>query len=472
MRLNSDQTLHLLDILSWEKNSYVCAKAELDGAAPVLAMVFFGRHAKRCIENHRIALDCLRRMGQVKVPSVENVVHDDCLISLMNMSEFMTSFRDVRAMAALSSDARKHIVIRVLQILGALHRVGVGSDDLDIAGFLSAQGRLEYIPLQPLKRFTHHGGMPLAIAMKNLAQLLAQCPPDIDRDLPEFRSAYAASSGLDLPSVAKIQKLCLRYRRRNVHRRLVETENTSREFAVYRTLKQFAVVSRSHLGALQEFLSSPETCMVEGKPLKLGTTNTVMKVDLGGRSYVVKRYNLKNLRVFFSRLPKVSRSLKAWRATQAFWALGVPTAEPIALVRERLGPLYFRSWMVTEYIDAPHFGEFFSNSDDNFDLLDPQRETLLRFFQRMVAGKLSHGDLKCTNLLWHQNYGPISIDMDAARYHGGGGRIFERYWRKDRRRFLMNWPSDTLFYRWLDQHLPSEKMEDAGRKGHRLGARP
>lgn len=456
IKLSSGQSIRILDVFSHSKNRYICARAELNGEGPVLAMILFGHGAKLAFEHHIFALDCMQA-GNIGLPSIRNMVFEDCLIAAMDIPPTIEIYREARAFATLPFDALKGIVLRILKVLGAMHRSGIGNHDLGIAGFLSAQGNLDFIPLQPLNRFSQVDGVPSNIGIKNLAQILAQLPPDFDQDLPELCSVYALSAGVSSPPVAQVRKWCFRFRSQFVHRRLKEVEKSSREFAVFHTLRRTTIVSREHLGGLAGLLNNPNSYLAMGTPLKLGTANTVVTLDLGGRSYAIKRYNLKNWRFFFSRLLKCSRPLKAWRGIHAFLFFGVPTAEPIALIRERWGPFYFRAWMVTDYIEAPHFGVYFSKSSNLSALPETETEMLQGFFRRMTAARLSHGDLKCSNLLWNGNRGPVLIDMDAARYHGYNRRSFKRKWRKDRRRFLLNW-AKTPLYQWLDRSLPPEEL--------------
>lgn len=456
IELSPEKSIRILDVFSQRKNRYICARAQLNGEDPILAMFFFGHGAKSAFDHHFLALSCLRS-GHVRLPSVKSMVFEGCCIVAMDIPPTVEIVRGARAFATLPFDARKGIVLRIMKVLGAMHRSGIGSHDLGIAGFLSARGNLDFIPLQPLNRFSQKGGVPSNIAIKNLAQVLAQLPPDFDRELGELCAVYAVSAGADSPPVDQIRKWCFRYRSKFVHRRFKEVEKTSRDFAVFHTLRRTTIISRNHLGGLANLLNDPESCMTMGTPLKLGTANTVVTLDLDERRYTIKRYNLKNWRFLFSRLLKYSRPLKAWRGIHAFHFFGVPTAEPIALIRERFGPLYFRAWLVTDYIEAPHLGVYFSKSLNLSALPETEADKLKGFFRRMTAARLSHGDLKCTNLLWNENHGPVSIDMDAARYHGNNKRSFKRKWRKDRRRFLLNW-ANTPFYQWLHRSLPPEEL--------------
>ena len=68
----------------------------------------------------------------------------------------------------------------------------------------------------------------------------------------------------------------------------------------------------------------------------------------------------------------------------------------------------------------------------------------------MQQYKISHGDMKASNLLWVDSE-LFFIDLDAARQHHS-----EASWRRanirDRKRFLKNWrgiPELELLFAWL-----------------------
>ena len=66
--------------------------------------------------------------------------------------------------------------------------------------------------------------------------------------------------------------------------------------------------------------------------------------------------------------------------------------------------------------------------------------------------RISHGDLKATNLLWDQGR-IVLIDLDAMVQHRSV-RQHARAWQRDRSRLLRNWPQDSVLYQWLEANLP------------------
>jgi tRNA A-37 threonylcarbamoyl transferase component Bud32 len=67
------------------------------------------------------------------------------------------------------------------------------------------------------------------------------------------------------------------------------------------------------------------------------------------------------------------------------------------------------------------------------------------------AARLSHGDLKATNVLLSPA-GPVLIDIDALRAHRSAA-AFERAHAKDLARFMRNWESDPQLSRMFEEAL-------------------
>jgi Ser/Thr protein kinase RdoA (MazF antagonist) len=66
--------------------------------------------------------------------------------------------------------------------------------------------------------------------------------------------------------------------------------------------------------------------------------------------------------------------------------------------------------------------------------------------------RITHGDLKASNLLWDADR-LVLIDLDAMCQHASPAG-FARAWQRDRARFLRNWPAGSPLREWLDRSLP------------------
>ncbi|MEB3735145.1 lipopolysaccharide kinase InaA family protein [Halopseudomonas pachastrellae] len=79
-------------------------------------------------------------------------------------------------------------------------------------------------------------------------------------------------------------------------------------------------------------------------------------------------------------------------------------------------------------------------------------DALLVVFDQLVQARISHGDFKATNLLWHAERVWL-IDLDAMQAHRSE-RSWQVAWQRDRQRFVRNWPAESPLAVWLDERLP------------------
>ncbi|THF57661.1 lipopolysaccharide kinase InaA family protein [Pseudothauera rhizosphaerae] len=332
-------------------------------------------------------------------------------------------------------------------LLGQAHVAGLSHDDLHFGNFLRHDGRLLLIDGDAVRR---HGPGPLAegTAARDLALLLAQLPRTWDGHLDALLAAYRLTNPRP-PGNGALQRALTKARAWRLQDYLGKTGRDCTLFKVERTPDRYSAVVRGEADALAPLLAGPDRAIDAGHLLKRGNTCTVARVEADGRPLVVKRYNIKNARHALSRLWRPSRGWHSWREGHRLRLFGIPTPAPLALVEERRGPLRGRAWLVNEYCAGT----------DLLTLLDADREpppdvaaALVAIFATLHRERISHGDLKATNLLWDGRTVQF-IDLDAMRQHRSQA-THARAWRRDRERLLRNWPEGSALHRWLDAHLP------------------
>lgn len=169
------------------------------------------------------------------------------------------------------------------------------------------------------------------------------------------------------------------------------------------------------------------------KILKAGDTTTVVLVSIGGRLWVVKRYNVMN---FWDRLRKTfkrSRAEKCWAAAWKLRSLNIPTPAPLAYIETNKGLFKGPAYFVSEYIEGDHALNYFSSHTNDTQ----QAKILTRYLGRFEECNISHGDLKATNIIVSPK-GLYFIDLDAIRFHKNT-ICFKHALKKDKKRFLKNW---------------------------------
>ena len=168
-------------------------------------------------------------------------------------------------------------------------------------------------------------------------------------------------------------------------------------------------------------------------------TTTVARTPNASNSFIVKRYNTKNKWHFVRRLLRRSRAHNCWEMSEVFARAGLHTPQRVAVIQEQLGPFKLRSWFISEYINGPDLLSYLSNFDNHNDglTLKDLKEKVYKLFEQLYSNHLSHGDMKASNILIHDNT-LILIDLDAAHQCTNVSR-FKRAAHKDWARFMKNW---------------------------------
>ncbi|WP_246265974.1 lipopolysaccharide kinase InaA family protein [Aromatoleum diolicum] len=335
------------------------------------------------------------------------------------------------------------------RLLGQVHRAGLSHDDLHLGNFLRHGASLFLIDGDAVAS----APAPLGekAAARDLAMLIAQLPRTWDEQLAPLLDAYRAGSA-QLPGEAALARALRRERAWRLRDYLDKTGRDCSLFKVERSLHRFEAVVRAEADALAPLLADPDRWIAEGTALKRGNTCTVARIELGGRALVIKRYNLKHLGHAMSRAWRPTRAWHSWREGHRLALFGISTPKPLALVEERWGPLRARAWLVTEYCAGP---DLLTHLDPATEPPPAEAAALRMLFATLYRERISHGDLKATNLLWQGDRIAL-IDLDAMRQHATiiG---FTRSWRGDRARFLRNWPAESALHRWLEAMLPGAR---------------
>ena len=154
-------------------------------------------------------------------------------------------------------------------------------------------------------------------------------------------------------------------------------------------------------------------------------------VELAGPpARVVKRYNIKNPWHAMRRMLRFTpRYRRAWSFGQLLIMLDIPTARPLVLLEQRLGPLRGRASLLTEALEGPLLAEEIAAKG----LTAERCAEVTDLFALLKVAGLTHGDSKSTNFVVHQGRVHL-IDLDAMAFAGHGQK-------SDAARFLQNWPA-------------------------------
>lgn len=446
--LGDGRSLVMTRLLRVLPGKRVVGEARSDGRR-VLAKLFVGSDSMRHWQRERDGIHALSAAG-VPTPALVAASplprggHVLLTEFLDGATTLLDHWRPIADRPPGSAEAVA-LLAPAFRLLGQTHSAGLTHSDLHFGNFLHHDDRLLLIDGDAVRK----SAAPLAekAAAHGLALLIAQLPRTWDGYLGPLLGAYCAAARK--PSPDTLARALRHERAWRLRDYLAKTARDCSLFRVRRSLHHFEAVVRSEAEALTPLLADPDRLMAEGKALKLGNTCTVAGVVVDGRPLVVKRYNLKNAGHALSRAWRPTRAWHSWREAHRLALLGIATPKPLALVEERWGPLRGRAWLVTEFAAGPNLLAHLAP-----DVEPPPAEAvaLRTLFETLHRERISHGDMKATNLLWEGDRVAL-IDLDAMRQHTTNAG-FRRAWRRDRERFLRNWLRGSRLHDWLDAAIP------------------
>ena len=354
--------------------------------------------------------------------------------------------------AALHKD-KKLILLQLVSLIAGHHNAGIVQQDLHLNNFLFARGTIYTLDAADIV------AMEQAAASKqgldNLALLLAQFQPEYDAWLDDAFAEYLRARGIEAESGDRmfLQKAVSRWRR---HRKSVVLEKIFRSCTDYvcsRSWHKIAVINRKYdTPGLRALISDLDAGMEKGAFIKRGNTSTVARVEVDGRELIVKRYNIKNWRHGLNRAFRASRAAVSWRNAHRLRFYGVDSPKPVALVENRWGPLRRKAYFITESFEGMNCLQYFETHDIDQDPVRQTAKNIGAILKRLAACKISHGDMKGTNILVEDDK-IVLVDLDAMREHWCEWFARRRVAR-DHRRFMRNWNGNAelsaLFVEYLE----------------------
>ncbi|MDR0735351.1 MAG: hypothetical protein LBF51_00725 [Zoogloeaceae bacterium] len=331
-----------------------------------------------------------------------------------------------------------------VRAIARLHARGLWQEDLHPDNLLLQDGQLCFVDGGGIRAEMPGRALSPGLALENLGMFCAQWPIGMEAGLSGALAAYRAQnpdSGARMEASA-LRRAVARQRRARLRDWL---RKITRECSSFHVRKQgafgFCVARRDAEEGIAPILENPDACIAAGHLYKDGGTATVARVEASGRTFIVKRYNIKHFRHALGRFWRRSRAWHAWREGNRLLALGIPTARPLALIERRWFWFSGVAYLVMEYLPGEDILHRLQAGDTAANAAEIAAVGAL--FADLVRARLSHGDMKGSNLIWHEKEARWAlIDLDAMRAHCQH-LTFTRAHRRDCRRFLRNWPPDS-----------------------------
>ncbi|MBU2621162.1 MAG: hypothetical protein KKD92_02440 [Proteobacteria bacterium] len=345
---------------------------------------------------------------------------------------------------------RLSILTGLMTVIAKQHMSGICQDDPHIRNFLLSGENIYTIDGDAVDAGHIGKTLPLKPSLKNLGLFFAQFYPQYGNLISKAFKAYASERKW-MPSDAFydcLMKELVKRRHRAEKDYLKKIFRESTSFICDKSMRRYMICGRTYYDdAMAAFLDNPDAVLKEGRKLKDGNSSTVYLIELSGRLFVAKRYNMKNMWHALRRACRQSRAWVSWRNAHLLKSVGVNTPNPVAMMEKRLGPFRSVSYILTEYIDGTDTYHLL-NSDKagEIDLpgLVKQFGELLWMF---ASSSISHGDFKATNFILSEKKLFIT-DLDAVCKHRFTWR-FQKAFMKDLDRLMQNWKNaphiDALF---------------------------
>ena len=183
------------------------------------------------------------------------------------------------------------------------------------------------------------------------------------------------------------------------------------------------------------------------RAFKHDQTTTVAKIELSQRAMVLKRYNPRSQWHKVKRALRRSRARRCWQMSYAFSKAGLNVAAPIMMFEHRLGPFRLDAYFLNEFLEGQELLTLLPSLERDKQL--EIAEAVEHAFDKMKRARLTHGDLKASNLMWSDNQ-LYFIDLDAAQQHHNPVTWMKGH-SKDRKRFLKNWHGNEELLKVFDE---------------------
>ena len=335
---------------------------------------------------------------------------------------------------------KRNLICKLMIILAKMHQAGIKHLDLHLNNFLIKNDEIYTIDGTSIKWDKKSRSLKLRDRITNLALLFAQFTlPDYFL-VYDLYAEYLNASGLkDTKDIFdKLQLRIERWRKWRIRNYIKLNSREYSELVCRKSFARFMLCKRAYYTpAMTAFLDNPDKIINDSKSLflKKGNSSTVIKFMINEHDLVVKRYNIKNFRHRLRRFFRATRATHSWQSAHLLLLLGIATPMPVAMLERRFGYFRGRAYFVYEYIDGPNAIDYFKNVDLDKELDVAKR--IVDIFQNLAIAKISHHDMKGTNIIINQGY-PVLVDLDAMCMHISR-RLFEHAHRRDKNIFLKNW---------------------------------
>jgi tRNA A-37 threonylcarbamoyl transferase component Bud32 len=438
--------LYLDTLVRVLKGRRLVCKGRWNGQA-VYAKLFMGKDAARYA---RRDADGAQAMGQAGIRTPDLLWHgtfdhqSDQVFGLLYAE--VPHAMDAEAAYLQSDDAsRCHLLCALVEVLARQHAANLCQTDLHLKNFLLADGLVWAIDGDGIRQQS----ISLKQSHMQLSELIAKLHVLDQMQMTEMLlQTYLKVRGWTetLPAtqvLASAREMKTREVERFVARKLLRNCSDVSWHRDSQSAQSVTTAGGLHITDLPAL----EVAMHCGQVLKAGNTCTVVHTQLQDRAVVIKRYNIKNCWHALSRAWRPSRAMSSWQNAHRLRYYGMLTPQPLLMYERRFYGLRGRAYFVSAYSPWPDANTFFQQCRDQ-DMRQHVIEQLVTLCYQWFLLKISHGDMKASNLQVTDQGEIVVIDLDSMQQHRRTQMALRAH-AKDIRRLLQNWQADTSLYNAL-----------------------
>lgn len=444
LTLEDGSSLEALSVVRHVPNRRCVCRAIWQGQ-PVYVKLFFGAKAKHY---------AMRDINGVTHFQKANILTPEILQTseLKQPEGFVVIFEEIVAaqnaeIVWANSIERIQLKLaeRLMQTLASHHQAGLVQTDMYLKNFLVDGDKIYSIDGDGVR---NPGALTNGKSVGNLCQLLSKFDVlMLEGSLAHLIETYARSRAwVVFPSTEHVRarvdagrrKAANAYADNKVFRQCTDVD-------VSKTKKTWVAISHIYsVFALPKTAEEADDYFKPDNILKDGSTCTVALVNVSNQHIVIKRYNIKNFWHGINRAFRQTRAAKSWSNSHRLRLLGIETAPPVALIETRHFGLKGKAYFLAEHIDAPNMVDFFKQVSGKA-LRASAVKQMVQLSYRLYLLKISHGDMKASNIIVSENGKPSLIDLDSMQQHVRTASA-EKAHVRDLKRFMRNWKDQPSLY--------------------------
>ncbi len=319
---------------------------------------------------------------------------------------------------AADKKAKLDLLILVCRELARQHDKGILQKDLHLGNFLLQDDKVFALDAGQMRFFSRPVGRRKSIS--ELALLASCLAVDDTESITRLCEEYfkVRNRRFDKEDEMLLRKRIPVCRKEAVRKGLKKCLRTSKRYIRVKADGYIAVFDKDFCRGAEplDFIEQIDRLMKEGQILKDGRTSYVSRIRWNNKDVVVKRYNHKGIIHSLRHTIKGSRAKRCWLNGHRLLTLGISTPKPLAYIEMHKGPIVWKSYLVTEYVQGQKLYDFLRDKAVTEEQRSKMTQQIKELLDRLGKHHISHGDMKHSNILITDK-GPVLTDLDGMQIH-------------------------------------------------------